>query len=68
MTYKKLLAQEKKAENLLAKINELRKRFDAEEGFEDVSDKLDGAYNSLDWAIERMYEHEQKMQPYGYYN
>lgn len=61
MTYKKLLAQEKKAEKLLAKINELRKRFDAEAGFEDVWDRLDGAYNSLDWAIERMYEHENKM-------
>ena len=61
MTYKKLLSQEKKAEKLLAKIDELRKRFDAEAGFEDVWGKLDDAYNSLDWAIERMYGHEQKM-------
>lgn len=62
MTIKQIVAQERKAEKLLGKLDEMRKYFDKADGFEDVWDKIDGAYHLLDWAIEYMYSHEEKME------
>lgn len=63
MTYKKLRAQEKKAEKLLSELQKMAQLFDAETGvrFVDVWDRLSDACNSLDWAIEYMYAQEDKM-------